>query len=205
MVLSPNQIKMAPVSSAKSAYTIKKKALTRHIERTTPWLTDPNVELHRLEEARTVCKVAWDAFSAAHEKLMEILSEDEAQQAEMEARELEVGELEDSLLDLSGKLADLIALRGREQDQHEKQKECERVQREKTDQLALRRLQVANLYSEAKRNLSQLLEKLNIEELPSAEQLVLAENLLVPARCVIQEASRVALEVAGLNADMPRR
>ena len=83
---------MAPVSSAKSAYTIKKKALTRHIERTTPWLNDPNVELHRLEEARGVCKATWDAFSAAHEKLMEILSEDEAQQAEMEAREQEVGE-----------------------------------------------------------------------------------------------------------------
>ena len=100
---------MAPVSAAKSAYTIKKKALTRHIERTTPWLNNPNVELHRLEEARTVCKATWDAFSAAHEKL-EILSEDEAQQAEMEAREQEVGELEDNLWDLSGKLADLIAL-----------------------------------------------------------------------------------------------
>ena len=114
---------MAPVSSAKSAYTVKKKALTRHIERTTPWLQDPNVELHRLEEARGVCKVTWDAFSAAHERLMEILSEDEAQQAEMEAREQEVGELEDSLLDLLGKLADLIALRGHEQDQQEKQRE----------------------------------------------------------------------------------
>ena len=122
---------MAPVSSAKSAYTIKKKALTRHIERTTPWLNDPNVELHSLEGAKRVCEATWDAFSAAHEKLMEILSEDEAQQAEMEAREQEVGELEDSLWDLSGKLADLIALRGCEQDQQEKQKENERVQREK--------------------------------------------------------------------------
>ena len=107
---------MAPVSAAKSAYTVKKKALTRHIERITPWLNDPNVELHRLEEARTVCKATWDAFSAAHERLMEILSEDEAQRAEMEARKQEVGELEDGLWDLSGKLADLIALRGREQD-----------------------------------------------------------------------------------------
>ena len=82
-----------------------------------------------------MCQVNWDAFSAAYEKLMEILSEDEAQQAEMEAREQEVGELEDSLLDLSGKLADLITLRGRERDQQEKQREEERAQQEERERV----------------------------------------------------------------------
>ena len=101
---------MSPVSSAKSAYTSKKKALTRHIEQTTPWLHDLNVGPDRLEEAKRVCEALWDAFSAAHDKLVEILSEDENQQADMEAREQEVGDLEDRLWVLSGKLTDAIAL-----------------------------------------------------------------------------------------------
>ena len=185
---------MAPVSSAKSAYTIKKKALTRHIERTTPWLNDPNVELHRLEEARTVCRATWDAFSAAHEKLMEILSEDEAQQAEMEAREQEVGELEDSLWDLSGKLADLIALRGREQDQQEKQDD-------KHGQAAVRRLRLTSIYKGAKEKLSWMDEQLGLPESPSAEQLKAMEDRLVVVRCDMLEANKLVQEVAGLVPD----
>ena len=131
---------MSPVSLAKSAYTSKKKALIRNLERTTPWLHDQNVGPDRLEEAKRVCKAAWDAFSAAHDKLVEILSEDETQQADMEAREQEVGDLEDRLWVLSGKLTDAIALRGRDQDKQEKQAETERVQQEKREQVAVHRL-----------------------------------------------------------------
>ena len=105
---------MSPVSQAKSAYTSKKKALIRLLERTTPWLHDQNVGPDRLEEAKEGCKTAWDAFSVAHDNLVEILSDDEIQEADMEARGQEVGNLEDRLWVLLGKLTDAIALRGRD-------------------------------------------------------------------------------------------
>ena len=105
---------MSPISKAKCAYTNKKNALIRLLERTPPWLHDQNVGPDRLEEAKEGCKTAWDVFSAAYDKLIEIQSDEETQEADMEAREQEVGNLEDRLWDLLGKLTDAIALRGRD-------------------------------------------------------------------------------------------
>ena len=203
------------LTQAKKKYTRRKNDLIRRLNPVPALLQDQSVGRLRLEQTREGCKVAWDEFKAAHEELADAQSEDETQAVDAEEREHEFGNLEMRCHDLVVSLAETVASRDRDQLQQERQAEAERVeqekqaetdrlQREKTDQLAVRRLQVANLYGEAKNNLSQLLEKLNLEELPSAEQLVLTESLLMPARCVIQEASKMALEVAGLKPDIAK-
>ena len=214
------------LTQAKKKYTRRKNDLIRRLNPVPALLQDQSVGRLRLEQTKEGCKVAWDEFKAAHEELADAQSEDETQAVDAKEREHEFGNLEMRCHDLVVSLAETVALRDRDQLQQERQAESERVeqerqveakrvqqekqaetdhlQREKTDQLAVRRLQVANLYGEAKNNLSQLLEKLNLEELPSAEQLVLTESLLMPARCVIQEASKMALEVAGLKPDIAK-
>ena len=116
--------------------------------------------------------------------MADVQSEDEA--LDLDERDQEFSNLEARYHDLVDSLAETVL-------QRETQAEAERVlqekQAEKTDQVAVRRLHIVNLYGEAKENLSQLQDQLNLEELPSAEQLILSENMLVSARCVMQEAN----------------
>ena len=55
-------------------------------------------------------------FTATYDGLVEIQSEDETQDADMEEREQEYGNLEVRFRDLLGSLADAIALRGWDRD-----------------------------------------------------------------------------------------
>ena len=108
--------------------------------------------------------------------MVEVQSEDEAQEAEMEDRDQEFGNLEVSYLDLLGKLADAIASRGRvredqrlqqerqaetERVRQDEQAEADRVQQEKRDRVAVCRLRLTSLYGEARETLSQLHDHLS--------------------------------------------
>ena len=203
------------LSNAKRQYTIKKNSLSRQLDSIPALLYDQNVGAERLEKTEKGCTAAWDLFSTTYDKLTEIQSEDEAQEAEMEDRDQEFGNLEVRYRDLLGRLADVIALRGRDRDQQERQAEteqvhqdeqaeAERAQQEKRDRVAVCRLRLTSLYGEAKESLSQLRDQLSLEEPPSAEQLVVSDNTLVSARCVMQEANKLSLEVAGLKPDIAK-
>ena len=119
------------LSTAKRQYTLKKNSLIRQLDPIPALLYDQNVGADRLEAARRGCDTAWDAFSTAHDGLQEIQSEDETQQEDMEVREQEFGDLEVRYRDLLGKLADAMALRGRDLLLRDRQAEAERVQQEK--------------------------------------------------------------------------
>ena len=66
----------------------------------------------KLEEARKRCNAAWDAFTAAHEELADIQSEDEAQELDAEDRDQEFVNLEARYHNLVDSLAETVALRG---------------------------------------------------------------------------------------------
>ena len=116
---------MPPISQAKSAYTRKKNSLSRQLDSVPALLYDQNVGAERLGKTESGCTAAWDLFSAAHEELADAQSEDEAQARDAEEREQEFGNLEVRYRDLLGKLADVIALRGRDRVQQERQVEAE--------------------------------------------------------------------------------
>ena len=183
------------LTQAKKKYTRRKNDLIRRLDPVPALLQDQSVGKLRLEQTKEGCKVAWDEFKAAYEELADAQSEDETQVVDAEEREQEFGNLEMRCHDLMVSLAETAL-------QREKQAETDRLQLEKTEQIAVKRLHIVNLYGEAKGKLSQLLEQLNLEELPSAEQLVTTENMLVTARCVLKEANKQALEVAGLMPDI---
>ena len=167
---------MSPISKAKSAYTRTKNSLSRQLESIPALLYDQNVGAERLEKTEGGFAAAWDLFSAAYDKLVEVQSEDEAQEAEMEDRDQEFGNLEVSYLDLLGKLADAKASRGRvredqrlqqerqaetERVRQDEQAEADRVQQEKRDRVAVCRLRLTSLYGEARETLSQLHDHLS--------------------------------------------
>ena len=68
---------MSPVSKAKRLYTFKKNALIRLLDPIPAWLQDRSVGRLKLEEARKRCVAAWDAYTAAHEELADVQSEEE--------------------------------------------------------------------------------------------------------------------------------
>ena len=111
------------LSNAKRVYTIKKNALSRQLDSIPALLYDQNVGAERLERTEEGFIAAWDLFSAAYDKLVEVQSEDEAQEAEMEDRDQEFGNLEVSYRDLLGKLADAKASRGRAREDQRLQQE----------------------------------------------------------------------------------
>ena len=107
-MLSPNQVKMSPVSTAKRNYTLKKNALIRLLDPIPAWLPDHSVGKIRLEEARKRCIVAWDALTVAYEELAHVQSEDEVQDQEMEERDAEFGKLEARYHNLVDSLAETV-------------------------------------------------------------------------------------------------
>ena len=113
------------LSNAKRVYTTKKNYLIRLLDRVPTLLYDQNVGTEKLEKAESGCTAAWDGFSAAHDKLIEIQSDEEAQEAEMEVREEEFGNLGVRFQDLLGNLADAMASRGRDQLRQENQVEAD--------------------------------------------------------------------------------
>ena len=121
------------LSKAKRLYTSKKNSLNRLLEPIPTLLYDQSVGAEKLEEARRGCNAAWDVFSATHDGLIKIQSEDKTQEAEMEVREQEFGNLEVRFRDLLGNLADAIASRGRDRDDN-------RLQQGRLDQANARRL-----------------------------------------------------------------
>ena len=64
------------------------------------------------------------------------------------------------------------------------------------------RLCFANLYGQARESLTWLLDQLSLDEPPSAEQLVVGENMLMNAQGAMIEANKQSLEVAELNPDI---
>ena len=188
---------MSPVSKAKRNYTLKKNALMRLLDPITALLPDHSVGKLRLEEARKRCIVAWDALTAAYEELADVQSEDEVEDPEQEDRDAEFGNLEGRYHSMVDSLAETIL-------QRESQAETDRQQHEKTEFVAVRRLHIANLYGEVKDTMTQLRDELSVDALPSVEQLVAYENKLVSARCVMQEANKESLEVAGLMPDLAK-
>ena len=188
---------MSPVSTAKRNYTLKKNALIRLLDPIPALLPDHSVGKVRLEEARKRCIVAWDALTVAYEELTHVQSEDEVQDQEMQERDAEFSNLETRYHNILDSLAETILER-------ESQAETDRQQHEKTEFVAVRRLHIANLYGEAKDTMTQLRDQLSVDEPPSVKQLVACENKLVSARCVMQEASKESLEVAGLMPDLAK-
>ena len=182
---------MSPVSKAKRNYTLKKNALTRLLDPIPTFLSDQSVGKLRLEEARKRCIAAWDALSTAYQELADVQSEDEADDPEQDGRDAEFGNLEGRYHSMVDALAEIVL-------QRESQQETNRLLNEKTEFVAVRRLHIANLYGEVKDTMTQLRDQLSVEELPSVEQLVAYENKLVSARCVMTEANKESLEVAGL-------
>ena len=69
------------LSNAKRVYTIKKNALSHQLDSIPALLYDQNVGAERLERTEEGFIAAWDLFSAAYDKLVEVQSEDEAQEA----------------------------------------------------------------------------------------------------------------------------
>ena len=188
---------MSPVSKAKRNYTLKKNALTRLLDPIPTFLSDQSVGKLRLEEARKRCIAAWDALSTAYQELADVQSEDEADDPEQEGRDAEFGNLEGRYHSMVDALAEIVL-------QRESQQETNRLLNEKTEFVAVRRLHIANLYGEVKDTMTQLRDQLSVEELPSVEQLVAYENKLVSARCVMTEANKESLEVAGLMPDLAK-
>ena len=100
------------LSNAKRLYTSKKNSLNRLLDPIPTLLYDQSVGAERLEEARKGCNAAWDVFTTAHDGLIEIQSEDEAQEADMEDREQEFGNLEVKYHNLMDSLAEAVASQG---------------------------------------------------------------------------------------------
>ena len=151
------------LTQAKKKCTRRKNDLIRWLDPVPALLLDQSVGKLRLEQTREGCKVAWEEFKAAYEELADAQSEDETQAVDAEEREQEFGNLDLRYHEIVVSLAEAVASREKDQlqletraeverVQQEKQVETDRLQRKKTDQLALRCLQVANLYSEAKNN-----------------------------------------------------
>ena len=196
------------LSNVKRVYTIKKNALSRQLDSIPALLYDQNVGAEGLERTEGACTAAWDLFSAAYDKLVEVQSGDEAQDVEMEDRDQEFGNLQVSYWDLLRKLADAKASRGRARDdqrvQQDKQAEDERAQQEKRDQVNVHRLRLTSLYGEAREALSRLRDQLSLEESPPIEHLIVSENTLVSVSCTMQEANKLSLEVAGLKPEIAK-
>ena len=142
---------MSSVSKAKRAYTSKKNALIRLLDQYPAWLNDLSVSRLRLEEARKRSSAAWDAFTVAHEELGDAQSKEEA--LDVDERNQRLSNLEARVHDLVDSLAGTVLQREKQEESErvlqERQAETDRLQHEKTDQIAVRRLHIVNLYSEA--------------------------------------------------------
>jgi HAMP domain-containing protein len=134
---------------AKRNYTLKKNALTRLLDPIPALLPDHGVSKLKLEEARKRCIVAWDALSTAYQELADVQSEDEAEDPEQEGRDAEFGNLEGRYHSMVDSLAETVL-------QRESQAETNRLQNEKNEFVAVRRLHIANLYNEIKDTMTQL-------------------------------------------------
>ena len=88
-----------------------------------------------LQELSKQCDAAWDAFNTSYDGLFDIQSKNEGQEADMEDRDQEFGNLETVCQNLKRSLAEAIDSRGRDRDdqrlQQERQAEAERVRQEK--------------------------------------------------------------------------
>ena len=97
-------------------YTIRKNSLSRLLDPIPEVLQDQSVGTERLVETRKVCKVAWDHFATARNALVEAQPEDDDQNAELEERDREFGDLEVRKEGLMVALADAIATCSRNHD-----------------------------------------------------------------------------------------
>ena len=98
------------LTKAKRLYTYKKNALNHLLDPIPTWLQDQSMSAVKLEELRKQCDAAWDAFSATYDELFDIQSENEAQEADMEDRDQEFGNLETEYQNLKRFLAEAIDL-----------------------------------------------------------------------------------------------
>ena len=146
------------LTKAKQLYTRRKNALNRLLDPIPTWLQDQSLSVVKLEELKKQCDAAWEEFNTSYDKLFDIQSEHEAQEADMEDRDQEFGNLETEFQNLKRSLAEAIDLRGRDRDaqqlQQEKHAEAEQLQQEKRDQVTVHRLRLTSLYKGAKDKLS---------------------------------------------------
>ena len=167
------------LTKAKRLYTSKKNSLIRLLDPIPTLLQDQSVGAERLVEARKGCKAAWEVFTATYDGLVNAQPKDEVQNADLEERDQEYGDLKVRYQDLLSALAGVIALQSRDRDAHrlqqERQAEADRLQQERLDQVNVCCLRIANLYGEAKESLTQLHDQLSLGEPPSTEQLVVGK------------------------------
>ena len=96
------------LTKAKQLYTRRKNALNRLLDQIPTWLQDQSVSVVNLQELSKQCDAAWDAFNTSYDGLFDIQSEHEAQEADMEDRDQEFGNLETVCQNLKRSLAEAI-------------------------------------------------------------------------------------------------
>ena len=165
---------------------------------------DGAASLDRLIEYRKECKLVWDQLVQAHDELIQVHPEDGDPDA------VEFGSLEMRKAELMGTLAEVITRLNTErlnreqrakddQAQKGRDEERERQHQIKLDQVVARRLRLANLYAQAKEQLTRLLRDMSLEEVPSPADLMTSEQELINARVTINSANKLSLALAEMD------
>ena len=168
---------------------------------------DGAASLDRLIEYRKECKLVWDQLVQAHDELIQVHPEDGDPDA------VEFGSLEMRKAELMGTLAEVITRLNTErlnreqrakddQAQKGRDEERERQHQVKLDQVVARRLRLANLYAQAKEQLTRLLRDMSLEEVPSPADLMTCEQELINARVTSCSANKLSLALAELDTDL---
>ena len=178
---------MAAVTKAKKLYTTRKNLLVRLLDPILQLTQDRAVSMDRLIDHRKECKIVWEQFVLANEKLVQVRPEEDDPDA------VEFGVLEKRKTELMGTLAEAIGSLNaerlsqdkrakEEQAQQDRQAELERQQQHKLNQVVARRLCLANLHAQAKEHLNRLLRDMSLDEAPSSADLMTSEQELINAR-----------------------
>ena len=122
----------AALTRAKKQDTSRKNSLIRLLDSIPQLLEDLGVSPERLVEARKTCRSAWEQFALAHDALIEVRTEEE------DPDEQEYGTLESRMQELSGALAEAIAVRTRARDalKLHQEKEAEEEQFDKKSRMS---------------------------------------------------------------------
>ena len=198
---------MPAVTKARKIYLTRKASLVRLLDPIQQLTQGEEASMERLIEYRDEFKVVWDQFAQAHDELVEAHPEDEDPDAEG------FGSLEMRRAELMGTLAEVITRLNTErlnqekrvedeQAQRDRQAELNRQQEQKVNQVAARRLRLANLHVQAKDHLNRLLRDISQEEVPSSADLMTAEQVLINARVIINSANKQSMELAEMDPDL---
>ena len=198
---------MPAVTKARKMYLTRKASLVRLLDPILQLTQGGEASMERLIEYREEFKVVWDQFVQAHDEVVQAHPEDEDPDAEG------FGSLEMRRAELMGTLAEVITRLNTEKLNQEKRVEDEQAQRDrqvdldhhqqqKVNQVAARRLRLANLHVQAKDHLNRLLRDMSQEEVPSSADLMTAEQVLINARVIINSANKQSMELAEMDPDL---